>query len=129
MVTSLHLTAKYYKKMSNTSPNTLSPSHVPYPPDPNPGTIRSLPSIAQDQQDDLAASTAALASHRVALADLAAATLDAQTRLVEVVVRVLEQTVHGSAARAARAKAEHLAAVAKGLEGNWSVRWWGMGSG
>ncbi|KAL1648859.1 putative alpha-1,6-mannosyltransferase mnn11 [Diplodia intermedia] len=89
--------------------------------DPNPGTIRSLPSIAQDQQDDVAASTAALASHRVALADLAAATLDAQTRLVEVVVRVLEQTVHGSAARAARAKAEHLAAVAKGLELKLSV--------
>ncbi|KAL0258790.1 putative alpha-1,6-mannosyltransferase mnn11 [Diplodia seriata] len=90
-------------------------------PDPNPGTIRSLPSIAQDQQDDLTASTTALASHRVALADLAAATLDAQTRLVEVVVRVLEQTVHGSAARAARAKAEHLAAVAKGLELKLSV--------
>ncbi|KAF9634097.1 Galactosyl transferase [Lasiodiplodia theobromae] len=74
-----------------------------------------------DQRADLTTSTASLAAHRTALADLAAATLDAQTRLVEVVVRVLEQTVHGSAARAARAKAEHLAAVAKGLELKLSV--------
>ncbi|GME49191.1 Galactosyl transferase [Neofusicoccum parvum] len=41
--------------------------------------------------------------------------------LMEVVVRMLEQTVHGSVARAVRAKAEHLAAVAKGLELKLSI--------
>ncbi|OJD31801.1 galactosyl transferase [Diplodia corticola] len=75
-----------------------------------------LPPTAQHHQSDLAAATASLAAHRTALADAAAATRAAQTRVVEAAVRVLEQTVHGSAARAARARAEHLAAVARGVE-------------
>ncbi|KAH7046570.1 hypothetical protein B0J12DRAFT_131385 [Macrophomina phaseolina] len=84
--------------------------------DPSPSLIPDLPTIAQDHIDDLVAATTALAAHRTRLADLAAAVLDAQTHLMQTVVRILEQTVHGSVARAVRAKAEHLAAVAKGLE-------------
>lgn len=78
--------------------------------------IPDLPAIAQDQHDDLRAATTALGDQRARLTDLAASVLEAQTRLMEVVVRVLEQTVHGSVQRSVRAKAEHLAAVAKGLE-------------
>lgn len=79
-------------------------------------SIPDLPATAQDQKAAVAAATDALAAQRTALADLTAAVLEAQARLMEVVVRMLEQTVHGSVARAVRAKAEHLAAVAKGLE-------------
>lgn len=42
--------------------------------------------------------------------------MQAQAELVETVVKVLEQTVHGTLARFLRAKAEHLAAVSEGLE-------------
>ncbi|KAL1635608.1 putative alpha-1,6-mannosyltransferase mnn11 [Neofusicoccum ribis] len=83
--------------------------------------ISDLPAIAQDQQDELAAATFALGEQRTRLADLAASVLEAQAQLMEVVVRMLEQTVHGSVARAVRAKAEHLAAVAKGLELKLSI--------
>lgn len=42
--------------------------------------------------------------------------MQAQAELMETVVKVLEQTVHGTLARFLRAKAEHLAAVSEGLE-------------
>jgi diphthamide biosynthesis protein 3 len=36
--------------------------------------------------------------------------------ILEVAIRTLEQTMHGSVARGIKARAEHLAAVAKGLD-------------
>lgn len=36
--------------------------------------------------------------------------------LFEVSVRIIEQTLHGSVARGRKARAEHLASVAKGME-------------
>jgi hypothetical protein len=40
----------------------------------------------------------------------------AYRELFEASVRVIEQTLHGSVARGVKAKAEHLAAVSKGME-------------
>jgi diphthamide biosynthesis protein 3 len=53
---------------------------------------------------------------RSRIADLAAQVQMAHADALETAIRVLEQTVHGSVARGVRARAEHLSAVAKGLD-------------
>jgi diphthamide biosynthesis protein 3 len=57
-----------------------------------------------------------LALTRTRVTELSDQTHAAYRELFEASVRVLEQTLHGSVARGVKAKAEHLAAVAKGME-------------
>jgi diphthamide biosynthesis protein 3 len=47
----------------------------------------------------------------------AAAVLAAHAELMERTIQVLERTKHGALARAGKARAEHLAKVAEGMEG------------
>lgn len=51
------------------------------------------------------------------VADTAALVLAAQTLVLERTIHILERTKHGTLARAERARAEHLAKVAEGLDG------------
>ena len=53
---------------------------------------------------------------RIALANEAAALLTLHQKLYESIIRLLEQTVHGSVARGLRAHADYLASVAEGLD-------------
>lgn len=62
------------------------------------------------------AQAAALSARRLQVANLSSEVLAAHRELLETAVRVLEQTVHGSVARGVRARAEHLAVVARGME-------------
>lgn len=55
-------------------------------------------------------------STRTRIADLAAEVQNVHAEALETAIRVLEQTVYGSVARGVRARAEHLNAVAKGLD-------------
>jgi diphthamide biosynthesis protein 3 len=51
------------------------------------------------------------------MAATAAALLAVQTQILERVVVLLERVKYGTLARATKAKAEHLATVAQGVEG------------
>ncbi|KAK8165502.1 hypothetical protein BKA80DRAFT_201272 [Phyllosticta citrichinensis] len=72
-------------------------------------------------QQEIEAQSSSLGAYRAHLSDLAASIMQAQAELMEVVVRIMEQTAHGTLARFLRAKAEHLAAVSEGLEKKLSI--------
>ncbi|KAK8174177.1 hypothetical protein IWX90DRAFT_165881 [Phyllosticta citrichinensis] len=73
------------------------------------------------RQQEIEAQSSSLGAYRAHLSDLAASIMQAQAELMEVVVRIMEQTAHGTLARFLRAKAEHLAAVSEGLEKKLSI--------
>lgn len=58
-----------------------------------------------------------LPAARRQMAATAAAVLAAQTQVLERTVVILERAKHGALGRATKAKAEHLATVAQGVEG------------
>jgi diphthamide biosynthesis protein 3 len=66
-------------------------------------------------QTTIATQTAAISSTRLRITELADQIHAQHREILEAAVRILEQTVHGSVARGVKAKAEHLAVVAKGL--------------
>ncbi|KAK8248310.1 hypothetical protein HDK77DRAFT_481727 [Phyllosticta capitalensis] len=88
--------------------------------DPDFSILDDAPHILSRQRE-IEEQSASLGAHRAQLSDLAASIMQAQAELVETVVKVLEQTVHGTLARFLRAKAEHLAAVSEGLEKKLSI--------
>ncbi|KAL4771273.1 hypothetical protein BDW60DRAFT_66429 [Aspergillus nidulans var. acristatus] len=62
-----------------------------------------------------------LAGARTRMAATAAEVLAMRAAILERTVTLLERTKHGAVARATKAKAEHLAAVARGVEGKLKV--------
>jgi diphthamide biosynthesis protein 3 len=58
----------------------------------------------------------AISAIRNRIVDLADQIQAVHREILEVAIRTLEQTMHGSVARGIKARAEHLAAVAKGLD-------------
>ena len=58
-----------------------------------------------------------LPAARRQMAATAAAVLAVQAQVLERTVMILERAKHGALARATKAKAEHLATVAQGIEG------------
>ena len=58
----------------------------------------------------------AISATRNRIVDLADQIQAVHREILEVAVRILEQTMHGSVARGIKARAEHFAAVAKGLD-------------
>ncbi|KAJ5102619.1 hypothetical protein N7532_003148 [Penicillium argentinense] len=62
-----------------------------------------------------------LPAARRKMAAIAAAVLAVQTLLLERTIVILERAKHGTLARAIKAKAEHLATVAQGIEGKLEV--------
>ncbi|KAI9849012.1 MAG: hypothetical protein M1837_005903 [Sclerophora amabilis] len=76
----------------------------------------STPDSVNSQHLQLLDSHEQLAAQRIKLTTTACAVLDAHVRLFEAIIRVLEQTKHGSVARNVKAQAEHLAVVAESME-------------
>lgn len=58
----------------------------------------------------------AIMSTRNRIVDLSEQISSTHREILELTIRVLEQTMHGSVARGIKARAEHLSAVAKGLD-------------
>ncbi|OCL07932.1 hypothetical protein AOQ84DRAFT_408011 [Glonium stellatum] len=76
----------------------------------------NLPAAAAGLRDSTTALADTLTQERLTVANLAAEVLAAHRDLLEATIRILEQTMHGSVARATRAQAEHLAVKAAGAE-------------
>jgi len=75
-----------------------------------------LPAMASKLLATNAAHASKIWQLRSRVTDLADQVHATHREILEAAVRILEQTLHGSVARGVRAKAEHLAVVAKGLD-------------
>jgi len=78
--------------------------------------ISQLPTMASKLLTSNAAHASKIWQLRSRVTDLADQVHSTHREILEAAVRILEQTLHGSVARGVRAKAEHLAVVAKGLD-------------
>ncbi|KAF2263171.1 hypothetical protein CC78DRAFT_286780 [Lojkania enalia] len=82
----------------------------------NPPAISLLPTkVAEIQEKALTELPAELATERVELANTAYTVLSMHRQMLESSIKILEQTMHGSLARATKAKAEHLHARSTAL--------------
>ena len=79
-------------------------------------TISQLPSLITTLLNSLSAQAAAIAMTRSRIADLTEQVSATHRDVLEHAIRILEQTMHGSVSRGVKARSEHLAAVAKGLD-------------
>lgn len=78
--------------------------------------ISRLPAQGAAFQESIQNHTMSIAMTRTRVTELSDQTHAAYRELFEASVRVIEQTMQGSVARGVKAKAEHLAVVAKGME-------------
>ncbi|QDS73842.1 hypothetical protein FKW77_006586 [Venturia effusa] len=78
--------------------------------------ISKLPAQAAALQESVLNQTASIATTRMRVTELGDQIHAVYRDLFEVSVRIIEQTLHGSVARGGKARAEHLASVAKGME-------------
>ena len=69
------------------------------------------------RQNALTQARQALLDSRGRIVALACEVLNAHTACLDIGIRTLEQTIHGSVARGTRAQAEHLSTVAEGVGG------------
>lgn len=81
-----------------------------------PSDLSTLAANAAKLLSQNAATTQKIAQLRTRITDLSDQINSTHREILEASVRILEQTLHGSVARGVRAKAEHLAVVAKGLD-------------
>lgn len=80
------------------------------------GGVSQLPIQASALQESITNQTTSIALTRARVTELGDQIHAAYRDLFEISIRLIEQTLHGSIARGTRAKAEHLAVVAKGME-------------
>lgn len=78
---------------------------------------QNLVDIVRRRQLALSHARQNLLDSRERIMALACEVLDAHTACLDIGIRTLEQTIHGSVARGTRAKAEHLSTVAEGVSG------------
>jgi hypothetical protein len=78
--------------------------------------ISKLPAQAAALQESISNQTGSIATTRMRITELGDQIHTVYRELFEVSVRIIEQTLHGSVARGSKARAEHLASVAKGME-------------
>ena len=78
--------------------------------------IHQLPAMASKLLTSNAAHASKIWQLRSRVTDLTDQIYATHREILEAAVRILEQTLYGSVARGVRAKAEHLAVVAKGLD-------------
>lgn len=78
--------------------------------------LTQLPTNSAKLLSQNSASAQKIAQLRTRITDLSDQINSTHREILEASVRILEQTLHGSVARGMRAKAEHLAIVAKGLD-------------
>jgi len=84
--------------------------------DARPADVGQLAASAAKVLAQNAAAALRIAQLRARVSDLSNQIAAAHREILEASVRILEQTLHGSVSRGVRAKAEHLAVVAKGLD-------------
>lgn len=84
--------------------------------DPGGQDISKLATQATTLQENISTQTTSIALTRNRVTELGDQLHDAYRALFETSIRILEQVLHGSIARGTRARAEHLAVVAKGME-------------
>ncbi|KAI9768552.1 MAG: hypothetical protein M1840_004749 [Geoglossum simile] len=93
---------------------------IVYPEESNPQTLRTLiptlPAHISTLRQTLLSQQDALCTNRLSLATTACTVLLTHRTLVETIIRILEQTKHGSVARGARAHAEYLSIVAESMD-------------
>jgi hypothetical protein len=78
--------------------------------------ILVLPSRITALVESIASHTAAISSTRGRITDTADHIHSTHRDILEMSVRILEQTLHGSVARGLKSRAEHLSSVAKALD-------------
>lgn len=76
----------------------------------------TLPAQVRALQTDVEEAKWQLGVKRIELASTLTQLLKTNAQLLQTAIRILEQVMHGSVARHTRARAEHLATVAQGLE-------------
>jgi hypothetical protein len=76
----------------------------------------TLPSQIQTLQASIQEAKWQLGSKRIELANTLGRLLKTNAQVLQTAIRILEQVVHGVVGRHTRARAEHLATVAQGLE-------------
>lgn len=87
--------------------------------DPTPSAckpVTMLHSGAQSLRGSTVSQDNNLAAKTIQLADVATSTAVINRELLQLAVRILEQSIHGTVSRAMRAKSEHLATVSRGME-------------
>jgi diphthamide biosynthesis protein 3 len=85
-------------------------------PSKEPGDINQLATKASALQESIANQTTSIVLTRARVTELGDQIHAAYRDLFEISIRIIEQTIHGSIARGTKARAEHLAVVAKGME-------------
>ncbi|KIW06246.1 uncharacterized protein PV09_02719 [Verruconis gallopava] len=78
--------------------------------------LSQLTTHASALQETIANQTASISLTRTRITELGDQIHAAYRDLFETSIRIIEQTIHGSISRGTKAKAEHLAVVAKGME-------------
>ncbi|KAF2664113.1 hypothetical protein BT63DRAFT_100981 [Microthyrium microscopicum] len=78
--------------------------------------VNQLPAHINALQTSIARDATSIDTLRARLADTLAQVASTHRDALELSVRILEQTMHGSVARGVRARAEHLGVVAKGVD-------------
>lgn len=81
-----------------------------------PSDLTQVPANSAKLLSQNVATAQKIAQLRTRVTDLSDQINSTHREILEASVRILEQTLHGSVARGMRAKAEHLAVVAKGLD-------------
>lgn len=83
--------------------------------DPEPSN-ENLTAIVKTLKTSVSTDQAKLHDSRLALAQETTKLHDLYRKAIERSIRILEQTIHGSVARGAKAKADYLASVAEGMD-------------
>ena len=84
-------------------------------------SLSVLSAKAAALRNAVSSQTTGIATKTIQIADLVASLSTVNREILQVAVRILEQSIHGSVSRATRAKAEHLATVARGMELKLSI--------
>ena len=88
----------------------------------NPPPINNIPKTVSQLKNSISTSHSSLAGSRLALAKEAIKLHNLYRRVLETSINILEQTIHGSVARGAKAKADYLALVAEGMSKKLSLQ-------
>ncbi|KAI9839579.1 MAG: hypothetical protein M1819_002205 [Sarea resinae] len=115
-----HLHAVGKTLSSHISELSLQVAKVAHPEETKPQMLavaaKNLPGEILARRQAIIEKQDSVVTQRIELVNLATKVLAAHRELQETTIRVLEQTKHGSVSRAAKARAEHLAVVAEGMD-------------
>lgn len=81
-----------------------------------------IPAAIDELKGSIRSQRLSLTQHRLQLAQEASKLHELDRQVIERSIQILEQTIHGSVARGARAKADYLALVAEGMSKKVSLQ-------